>query len=347
MKTSTTAIPRYGIAMGRMFALVILVAAASFTSLAARRTLKNSPQASAPSRITVASGVRVRVAPQLTAEERGTLQLGVVVRELERSASRERIGAKEDYWYRIEAPGGPEGWVFGGLTARFDAARGAEIYRDIAAERLKPEEASFADRSDLVIFLERVVPEAGRGNLVAELELMRLLALQKSLASIPVEKLEEPQYAAWVKAQEPHIVYSEPAGQWFVRSELFWNLQQKYSARPVAERIAWEAAQNPLPGECEGYLPCYLASYGMRHVRYLKLYPDGAHAAAAVDDIAQFVAGVVEDASGQKVYEVPAEDRAEFQKSLAELRAVVSKVTHPKRATLLRQLDETARRFRR
>jgi hypothetical protein len=300
----------------------------------------------ARSRITIALGVRVRVAPQVSAEEVGRLQLGTVIRELERTASRERIGASEDYWYRVAAPGVAEGWVFGGLIAAFDPNRRAEIYQRIAAERLKVEGASFADQIDLVRFLDRAVPEVSQVNAAAELELLRLLALRRSLASVAFEKQAEPPYDAWLKEQQPRIVYSEPAGQWHVLSELFWNLRTKYRALPVAERIAWEAAQNPLPGECEGFLPCYFGYYNLTHIEYLRLYPRGAHADESLADFGKFLDGVFEDFKGQKSYDVPRADRAEFKKTLAKTRLVISKVPGPRRTTILRQLDELARRFR-
>src|SRR4051812_29578153 len=60
------------------------------------------------SRITVASGVRVRAMPKTTAEEVAKLGIGTLVQELEQSANKERIGGAEDFWYRISAPGGKD-----------------------------------------------------------------------------------------------------------------------------------------------------------------------------------------------------------------------------------------------
>ena len=104
--------------------------------------------ADARSRITTASGVRVRAAPQTVAAEVGRLQLGAVVRELERSAVMEKVGGAEDYWYRVAAPGGGEGWVFGGLTAPFATARRDEIYLKLAGERLANAAASFSELAE-------------------------------------------------------------------------------------------------------------------------------------------------------------------------------------------------------
>lgn len=298
------------------------------------------------SRITTASGVRVRSEPQTSAAEVGRLPLGVVVRELERSAERSRVGEAEDYWFRVSAPGGVEGWVFGGLTAEFDPGRREGVYRQLAASRLANAEATFNELSDLVLFLERAAGEV-KGEARGELELARLLALHRSLAAINMEDLSKSPFAEWVKAREEQIVYSEPAGQWFVRSELFWNLRDQYQTLPVGERIAWEAAQIPLPGECEGYLPCYLYLMTETEGRYLKLYPNGPHAGDALKAVDDLLSAVAEDTPGDNaVYVVPPEDRAEFQKGLAELRGQVASVSHPLRERVLKQLDAVAARFR-
>jgi hypothetical protein len=304
-------------------------------------------QPGAKSRIMTASGVRVRSAPQTSAAEVGRLALGTVVSELERSAQRERVGEAEDYWYRVAGPGGLEGWVFGGLTAAFDPDRRVEIYQQLAAARVNNAAATFAELSDLVTFLERAAGEVKGREALAELELARLIALQRSFASMDMAELEKPPYAAWIKAHEAESVYSEPAGQWYVRAEKFWDLQTKYKDLPIGERIAWEASQIPLPGECEGYLPCYLYALTESEGRYLKLYPEGAHAGDALEKIGEFFSAVAEDGGAENpVYEVPAEDRADFQKAVAQLRGWVAAAKHGARTRLLTQLDEVARRFR-
>ena len=271
------------------FALCVLVAGVFVGTGAA--ALAREPQdavaaAASKSRIVTAPGARVRSAPSASAEEVGRLQLGVVVRELERSGIMEKVGAAEDFWYRVAAPvgggGGVEGWVFGGLTAPFDERRRVEIYRRLAGDRLKAEGSSFSDRVELVGFLERAAPEVKQRKERGEVELLRLLALHKSLVAIPFEKQNEPSFQVWIKKYEPHVVYSEPSGEWYVRAELFWELQKKYGDLPLGERIAWEASQISLPGECEGYLPCYLYLYTVTEGRYLKLYPRGASAGKAL-----------------------------------------------------------------
>jgi hypothetical protein len=298
-------------------------------------------------RITTASGVRVRKGPDTNAEEVARLPVGVVVGELERSPEKSKVGASEDYWYMVSAPDGARGWVFGGLTAPFEQARREEIYQQIARERLANKSASFAELADLVRFLDRAVKEVTRRDAVAELELDRLQALARSLSSIPIEQHDNPTYKQWTAERDAEVVYSEPAGQWFVRAELFWDLQKKYQDLPVAERIAWAAAQTPLPGECESDLGCTLYATSATHGNYLKLYPHGAHADEALNAVAETFKFVTDDIhSNNHVYQLQPDEKADFRKTIAALRAQLTPVGSPKSARLLRQLDEIAAHYR-
>lgn len=320
--------------------------AACVLLLAALTTTTN---AQAAERITTATGVRLRSAPQTAAEEVTKLGLGVVVRVLGRSESRERVGSAEDFWYNVAAPDGREGWVFGALTAPFDARRRAETYLKLANDRLKIEEQAYPDRAALFEFTERAAKEVtAPREAVAELELLRLLALHQTLGAIPFEKVNDPPYKTLTTERDALIVYSEPAGQWFVRADAVWALEKKYRGLPVAERIAWEASRLPLPGECEGYLPCTLNSVAMTEGEYLKLYPRGPHAGAALAAVTETLDAVLEDLkSANPVYEVPAEDRASFRQAIADLTLIVTRTSHTKTAPVLQKLNQLAAHFRR
>ncbi len=323
-------------------ALLFLLAAQTLAANA-----HSAVQTGTRSLITTASGARLREQPDAGSAEVGRLQLGLIVEELERSAEKARVGSTEAHWHRVSAPGGARGWVFGSLVAPFDPARREETYLRISSERLSNAAATFPELSELVRFLDRATKEVTRREARAELELTRLLALGRSLANIAMEDLEKPPYSFWVKEHDPEIVYSEPAGQWFVRSELLWKLRTKYAGLVLAERIAWEAAQTPLPGECEGYLPCYFYKETETNGLYLKLYPRGAHADRALAGISEFFGHVTEDIRGSNpVFEVPREDRASFRKSVAALRAQLALVPAAKKARVVAQLDEIERHFR-
>jgi hypothetical protein len=320
-----------------MILLFLLVAHAAAAS-AARQAVGSI--------IVKASGVRLRERPDTGAAEVGRLQLGTIMEVVERASSKTKVGASEDYWYRVSALGGASGWVFGGLVSPFDPARREEIYLKLSNEKASNEAANFAELSDLVRFLDHAAKEVTRRDVLAELELARLVALARSLASFSIQDQEKPPYKAWTAEREREIVYSEPSGQWLVRADLFWNLQRKYRDLPLAERAAWEGARTPLPGECEGYLPCHLGAQTMTNGRYLKLYPRGAHAEAALANISELLGQISEDLRGSTpAYNVPREDRAEFRKTVATLRAQIASTTSPKKAELLKRLDAIARRF--
>src|SRR5256714_8324530 len=324
----------------KAFAFVLLFAASAAPADA------QGASGAVAQRITTASGVRVRERPDTSTDELARLQVGVVVDELERSQEKTKVGASEDYWYLVAAPGGVKGWVFGGLTAPFDAVRREEIYRRIADERLANASA-FADVADLVRFLDRAAKEVARRDALAELEFARLSALERSLSSIPIGEMDKSPYKQWTTARAAEIVYSEPAGQWYVRADLFWDLQKKYADLPVAERIAWAAAETPLPGECGTDLGCTLFYASATHGKYLRLYPRGAHRDAALDALAEVFKAVVEDIRGSNhVYEVAAEEKADFKKNIATLREQLTPAASPKAAQLLKQLDEIERHFR-
>jgi hypothetical protein len=298
------------------------------------------------SRITVASGVRVRNAPQVAAEEIERLQFGTVVGQLEQSAAKEKINQVEDYWYRVALPSGKEGWVFGGLTVFFDPGKRNEIYRKIVAERMKTD-INFGDSVDLINFLTRAVTEVNEPAIVAELEFSRLRLMKRAVALIPFDKQDQQPFKSWIKTQDEaqKIVYSEPAGQWLVQSDLFWDLQKRFSSLPIADEIAWEAANNPLPGECEGYLPCHIHVMVLTEAQYLKLYPNGLFAQDALKVIDESLESFL-DPKAEETYSLTKEDYPEIQRDLAAVRAVLAKTSNAKKAELIKKVDAVAKKYK-
>jgi hypothetical protein len=288
------------------------------------------------SRITVAANVRARTLPNTSAEEVTKLQIGTIVQELEQSPGKEKIGNAEDYWYKVSLPNGKMGWVFGSFTLPFVVNNRAEIYKRIASERLRIKDANFADSADLARFMTIAMTEVGDKSSLAWIELARLLAMKQAGGAIPIDKQEQAPYKAWLKANESSLVYSEPSGMWLVKSDLFWNLQKKYVALPIADQIAWEGAKNYLPGECETDISCHLGALNRMEGKYLKLYPKGAH-------VEEALSGLLEDLDGLtellKTSEKPgAEERKYATRDLAELRASVTKTTSAKKAQTLQRL---------
>lgn len=127
---------------------------------------------------------------------------------------------------------------------------------------------------------------------VAALDWLR--ALRSVLKAVPIERTTGP-HEEWLKAHEDLIVYSEPSGEWLIRHERITDLHERFANRPVADEIAWFAATNGLPGECEGYVPCYASILNTLDGEYLRLHPRGAHRAEALDRLNQTLRIVVED----------------------------------------------------
>src|SRR5262249_35507142 len=157
-------------------------------------------------------------------------------------------------------------------------------------------------------------------------------------------------YKDFLNLHKKDVVYSEPAGEWYVRSELFWNLHKKYATASSAEDIAWAATQNPLPGECEGYVNCYLFMLRETDGQYLNLYPSGKHAEQSLKNIKDLLAPIVDDLAEKKIYTGPTDvsDRAEFNRLLAELRTIVSKLpfSETEKQKTIQQINQIAEGYR-
>jgi len=123
-------------------------------------------------------------------------------------------------------------------------------------------------------------------NANAAATLAWLRALQNVLKAIPIERASGP-HEAWVKANADLIVYSEPAGEWLIRHDLLVVVHADHAGSAVADEIAWLAVTNGLPGECEGYIPCYATSLNTLEGAYLRAHPRGAHRQEAFELITQ------------------------------------------------------------
>ena len=312
------------------------------TTLAASVCAQEVKLSAAQPKITTASAVRVRTSPQVAVEEIARLKLGTVVSAVARTADNSEIGGKKDYWYRVNLPGAQSGWIFGGLLKDYSTARREETFREIIGERLKAESMSFDDGIDLYNFASNAVVQTKSLNVKGEFELLKLLALSRSLNGIPFDKRERPPYRDWLKAHQQEIVYSEPSGDWLVRSDLFWNLERIYHKLPIAERIAWEAAQNSLPGECESDEVCQFLYVNVTAGQYLRVHPNGAHASEALKNLEEVLASdeLASTLKSKSRDKYAVMQRQDLIKALAELRLTLSKTSSPEKTALLKQLDK-------
>lgn len=295
----------------------------------------------APQIIVTDVSARIRSQAKTGAPEMTHPKLGTVL----------RVAEKIPAWYRVQFTDGAKtssGWISAISVNDLKPAAKDQIYRQIADRYYKPEGMDFTTASELYEFLNNVSADSGATADSAELELKKLLALRSALRSIPPEKTNEKPYGDFLKAQKKNVVYSEPAGEWYANSNLFWDLHKKYEKSPLADRIAWEGAQNPLPGECEGYVNCYLFYARMTSGEYLNLHPTGKNNLEALNNITNFIEPIAAGIGGNSSYNGPTDvtDRAEFNNLIAELRAIISRLPLTEKEKPLQLLNKIAEGFR-
>lgn len=319
-----------------MLTLAVLALGYVSPALAQSDEIKLDP---AQAKITTVSAIRVRKAPQITADELMRLKLGTVVTAIARSKNQDTVGEKSDYWYRVNLPNGQTGWVFGGLLLDYVASHRQELVRQIVEARLKAENTDFPDRQEIYNLASSSIREAKDINTRAEFELLQLLALAGWARSFRDDLQDKSPYREWLKAHATKVIPNEFGGAYNLRSELLWNLEKKYHSLPIADRIAWEAAENPQPSDCEGDEVCHFFLAGGA-IKYLGLHPTGTHAAEALKYLTESLTDEVirraNDKGGDK-YAV--EERIALRKDFANLRLVLAKTSAPEKTELLKKLQ--------
>jgi hypothetical protein len=306
---------------------LILVAVASLLSA-------NPQNAASEQRIVAASNVRLRSAPQTTSDELARLPLGAVLTELETSPD-----AK---WIRVQTQDAKTGWVFRNLTEAYSDRDAISAYLKVIQARLKVEMLNFNDAAELMEFVSRVTPDA-QHPARADFDLSRLRALDRSLNPIIRFEPRDPAHREWIKKNEDEIVYSEPAGQWLVRGDLYWELEQKHRGRPIADEIAWQGARAGIPGECEGYIPCEFAVLLMTDARYLELYPSGAHMTEALEHIDYPLQEILKP---NTPYVMDPRESTELRQSITKLTAILERVASPQIGGMLVRLKRIEQTYR-
>jgi len=293
------------------------------------------PETPIKQRIITASGVHLRSAPKRSATLVGKLKLGTRVKELARSDTQEQISQSKDYWYQVELSDGKQGWIFGRFSTDFDPKQRAKHYQQIAQARLN-KALSWPDAVDLTDFLARVKQEIhSPPEIAAELALSHLRSLQKAINK--VENSDVPPYQAWFEKQlQQYLIYfDEVQAVWLVDSRLFWTLHEKYYPLPISDQIAWAGAENPLGGECEGFLECYLSQLNETTGKYLKYHPQGQYVEEALNKIAGFI-GIFRTT---EQFFITKED-VDLFRLFAVLRATVERTNHPNKNAVLSQIDQ-------
>ncbi len=307
------------------------------------KTVEKTPETKTtefPQIIVTTFSVPVRTQPKPDAPTLSNVKLGTIL----------RVTEKNPAWYKVQysADGkSATGWISANSVNDLNASGKTEIYRQIVERNYKPQ-MDFESASEFYEFTSKVGGDLDTSDKSADLELKRLLALRSALKTIPADKREISPYKDFLKAQEKEIVYNEPAGQWLVVSNQFWDLHSKYKKSVVSDTIAWEAANNPLPGECEGYVNCYLFDMRMRFGEYLNLHPNGKNSAEALKNMTDYLSPIVADLQAKAVYNGPTDvtDRAEFNNLIAELRTIVARLPFVEKEKALQQLRQIAEAYR-
>jgi len=216
-----------------------------------------------------------------------------------------------------------------------------------------PAHAQFATLARRVNTLTTAADTARTPARKAALSLERLQVLQRVLDSHAAERRgsgwdARPLRDGRIRADSAEITYGEPQGQWYVRADRFWALHDRFRALPIAERIAWAAATQTLPGECEADPTCIVGFAEASMGRYLSLHPRGAHAPAALRAIKESLAFVETEtrprASHARFCRRDGRDYTVTPARLRALRASVQRSAGAERDAVIRTLDRLVTR---
>ncbi len=253
---------------------------------------------------------------------------------------------KKSGWYRVECQSNSKrGWIAAEEAEELNDKSVEKLYLQIANKNYT-QEMSFSHASELIDFISSVVKNVKSPDTQAELELLKLLALRRAISSTPTirgsyKNKNNSSYKEFLEKYKEFLVHDEPSGSYMVKSEAFWKLCEKYKDLPIADRIAWEAAQNPLPGECELYIVCNLYYVRMTVAEYLRLYPSGSKAKEALKNLSDALESIIRARSD---FQGPTDvtDKAEFFNLIAELRTIVSRLPFIEKDKVLKQLRQIA-----
>ena len=197
-----------------------------------------------------------------------------------------------------------------------------------AARMLADEAQTFSALGELAVRLRAALANPGEpAETSGRLALLWVRAMRRTLGAIPmtIDGTKHEPYRTWLATHDADVIYSEPAAQWLMDTDDLWRLHDAHRQTASAEPLAWEVVTNGLPGECEGYPPCYLAGLDRLHAEYLRRHPRGAHAVEAVEQIRESNEQSVSLATGAKASEFfnPATDCVDLVPKAASVRAAL------------------------
>ncbi len=291
--------------------------------------------------ITTVSNARVRTAPNLSAKQMVKLPIGSVITQLGISQQEETINGVVNHWHQVSLSDGRQGWIFGDLLQPLLSDKKATIYLNIAHERLAKDDLTFEELIDLFRFLARVSTEQLATDAVAELKLLNLLALQRSVTLLPLDEEDKSPYKQWLEEQRNNVFRDYASGEWLINISLFWDLHTQYYDLPIAETIAWDAVNIRLGGECEGDMACHVYNLNNTWGKYLSFYPHGVHASQAIQQIHDMFTVISEDTEDTYfLATTDAEYMADFHEGMTQLRNTLTPCEDSKKQAVLQLMDK-------
>lgn len=232
------------------------------------------------------NGVRLRAEPNVSSAELDKLSLGTSVTPLQKTAKPSTINGKTAYWYQVKTDKAT-GWVFGSFLTAATTTTNTDATLDLLRSKLKAETLSFADAVAAYKLADKTIPQAKTRNAKGELDLDKLIALQRSYDSIPADKMQQTPYQDWYKQHSKISFGDDPSGQYLVSTKPFWVLADQYKNDAIGDEIAWRASQQRLGGECEGFIGCSSIASQRTDGEYLKRYPKGRYVKSALDNVTE------------------------------------------------------------
>jgi hypothetical protein len=291
-----------------------------------------------PTRITAASNIRLRATPSESAAVVASLPLGTDLVQLD-------TGGEGATWTRVRTAGGHDGWLPSRLTRPLTPSRRVEVIESIVQERLARKGDTFGPRAELIDLVERAQKDVEDPEAAGRLALDWVRATTSALEAVPFMRGRQPPYQDWLAARAGSIVYNEPGGRWMIRVERLWELHDRHARTASADELAWAAVTNGLPGECEGFVPCYVRRLNLLEGEYLRRSALGKY----VGDAVAIVANKASAWGGPDLkpyFFNPATDCAELVQSLDPLRAALAATRSEHLQSALTNLDRLRRACR-
>jgi hypothetical protein len=209
-------------------------------------------------------------------------------------------------------------------------------------------EVAFQDAVRLVDLIDLAAQTVSSREAQARFALYRLQSMRNAAAAIEGGR-EIPSYAeTWVEAHGSELMYFESAGDWLLNSLAISKIHDTWRDTAAADDIAWLRVENGWPGECEGYVPCYIGWQNGLNGEYLRLHPRGRHADAANRDITRTLDSIMDHLAPMlDALFHSATECGELNANLDPLVAAIRASRSPAKAPALAATDRFARLCRR